>query len=162
MSLPVFDLEQTVKHPFTAYNTSIEKLAESKEAWAKLSEITVNNREAADTVFKKAQLLFGFCEERLYQYGKRKGISGTSRKELENERLELLDIKDKTFLEYIRATEIATWARLQKDICDAFCEFKVTASYDEVEAAIASCEEPPRWTIRKMEERASFWKTLKN
>lgn len=155
MSLPIFDLEQAEKHPFIAYNASAEKLAESKEAWTKLSEITANNREAANTVYKKARLLFGFCEERLYHTQK----DNSTRKENEEERLELLDMKDKTCLAFIRAAEIATWAGLQKDICDAFCEFKATKSDEEVEAAIASCKEPARWTISKMEERADFWRS---
>lgn len=177
MSLPIFDLERAEKHPFIAYNTSIEDLIESKEAWAKLSEITVNNRIAADTDYKKAQQELAFCQEELYQYLQlEKGfpalydqypelkdlviISGPSREELEKECLDLINLKDKACSRYIKACEIATWARLQKDICDAFCEFRVTASYDEVESAIARCKEPARWTIRKMEERASFWNVL--
>jgi len=179
MSLPEFDPKITMKHPFCAHNATPERLAECTIAWSKLAENAVKNRKAADIEYKKNQDALESCKAELAEYKKlEKGlpfiydrfpklegivvITGPSRAELEKKHAELMSLEDKACRDYIKAADLERWCLYQKDICDAFCEFKEKASYEELYKAIwtSYMMTPLRETMRTMEAQIAFWKGL--
>lgn len=178
MSLPNFDLQETMNHPFSAYNASPEQLAESKAAWNKLVEMTVNTRKTIDIKYKEIEEAFKNSKDELYHhiyleeqmptlyksYPKLEGvviITGPSRAELEKKLSELEQLNDQACLEYIKACEMARWSLFQKKTCEAFCAFKEKASLEQLETAIMrSYKEPAALKIREMQQRITFWNVL--